>query len=318
METSTAPSPAHLLLMGLPESGKTSFVAALWHLIRQTSVPCPLQLVRVQDEAKYLYDIEKQWLNFQPMPHTETRTIEPILLVLQDQNGQTMEIAFPDVNGETFRTLWADRVWGEAIAPRVVEADGLLVFIHPSQAERPRAHVETNSLLTKLGNGRGPSPVKAPTTEKIEKIIPYDPQMAATQAQIVDWLQNFRIMQPTRPANQPLRVGLIISAWDLAEKAMEESREWLPPKVWLSRKFPLLWQFVRANRAWLEFQVWGLSAYGGDVANDKDLKRLQRETRPAKRIVVVEGDAVKDQTSHDITSPLRWATQAAQMKVDGQ
>ena len=47
----------NFLLMGLPSTGKTSFLAALWYAIQQTQSPTALVLKKLDGDSGYLNKI---------------------------------------------------------------------------------------------------------------------------------------------------------------------------------------------------------------------------------------------------------------------
>jgi hypothetical protein len=74
------------------------------------------------------------------------------------------------------------------------------------------------------------------------------------------------------------------------------------PDSWLEAHLPLLYQYLVANSSVVRFKIYGVSALGGDL--QKDLKKLQDEQIPAKRIRVLDDTRA---LHNDLTSPIRFA-----------
>jgi hypothetical protein len=108
------------------------------------------------------------------------------------------------------------------------------------------------------------------------------------------------------PRESPLKIAVIISAWDLVEKAPSLGKFMateIPkdPQRFLSRHWPLLDQFLQSQSSIFHFRVFGVSARGGGNAPD-EIERMTNLDRPRDRILVVDGM----HRSNDLTRPVRW------------
>ena len=97
-------------------------------------------------------------------------------------------------------------------------------------------------------------------------------------------------------AQRPLRVAVLLSAWDLVE-AMSRTET---PERFLERRLPLLHQFLRANDLGLTARIYGVSAQGGDLKTQHD--ELAAKVNPSERVRVVGPEA----SVHDLAAPLRF------------
>lgn len=121
----------------------------------------------------------------------------------------------------------------------------------------------------------------------------WKPREASSQSKLVDLLQMISL---NSKAGKPLRLGLVISAWDVVIKNEPE----IAPSKWIGQAAPLLQQFVSMNPERFEVRAFGISAQGGD--NQADGESLRMLDDPSKRIIVVGPDCGE----HDITAPLAW------------
>ena len=58
------------LLIGLPETGKTTFLAALWQVVESDEVPGALRLEKLHGDREHLNKIRADWLCCSPMGRT--------------------------------------------------------------------------------------------------------------------------------------------------------------------------------------------------------------------------------------------------------
>lgn len=273
-----------IVFIGLPESGKTSFIAALYYSLMQDDADSKFAFVRMPDNAEYLERIAANWMAFEPMIHTKSDTYEPILMELRDLQSQTdFTLEFPDVSGEDFDHQWEAREWKQEYSESVASADGILLFVSPSVVE-PLTIQERNRIAG----------VETPKNEP-DQAGDYEPSRAPTGMKLVELLQ---FIGEVIPKGRVVRICVVISAWDLEMRVPRATP--ITPRGWLSSKIPLLDQFLRCNSEWLTAEVFGVSAQGGDY--DADIPALCALDRAIDRIKVVSGG----QPTHDIALPIHW------------
>src|SRR5690606_8159520 len=117
---------------------------------------------------------------------------------------------------------------------------------------------------------------------------PFEYKTSPTQVLLVDLLQLI-----SERAKTPLRMGVVVSAWDRVQDIFDS------PKKFLSSRYPLLDQFLETNTDSFEFCVRGLSSTGGQLPDDAErLKKLP----VSERVSVVS----EDSTTRDLTKLLEW------------
>jgi hypothetical protein len=298
-----------LLVVGLPESGKTTFLAALWHVAEREEVPGALCLDRLSDEIRHLNAIKDDWHLCQTAVRSILRTEHFPSLWLKDRASATVgEVVFPDLEGEIFRDQWKNRQWPSDYEDLVQKADRILLFIHPRVIE-PVTVAEMQRLVEAAlvdenddASGPGSSPAAADGLQLDDDddqreggaAVPWDAELAPTQVQLVDVLQ---FLEPYIRSKKPVRLAVIISAWDRV--AINDTHP--TPRDWIRRKLPYLDQYLRSHLELFTVREYGVSAQGGDF--NTDTERL-RSTVPASNRIMVEGP---DCAPHDITEPVRWA-----------
>ncbi|HXJ37629.1 MAG TPA: hypothetical protein VNH18_00050, partial [Bryobacteraceae bacterium] len=145
-----------LLTIGLPESGKTTYLAALWHVAESEEVPGALQLDRLSDEIQHLNMIKNDWLLCQNVGRSSLAAEQfPTLWLKCPTTEAAGEIVFPDLDGELFRDQWKARQWPTTYDEVVKRTDKILLFIHPEKVIEPLS-VRDMQRLIDVSIGRDP------------------------------------------------------------------------------------------------------------------------------------------------------------------
>jgi hypothetical protein len=278
-----------VVIMGLPESGKTTFLAALWHLVTARDVETVLRFGGLRaGDASHLNAIAARWRDAKVQDRTAVAGSRYVSMSLLDTQGVAVRVTFPDVPGESFRRMWEDRDCESEIVD-VLRAGGVLLFIHADTIRSPKWVVDEVALCRALG-------LPVPDGE----VVPWHPRLAPTQVQLIDLLQLLR----TSPLDiGTRRLAVMLSAWDKAHG------EGLTPEGYLQAKLPLLTQYLRCGADGWTWRVYGVSAQGGDydavedgtagVPAAEELRKLDRASLRIRLIGPVP-------ETHDLTEPLAW------------
>jgi double-GTPase-like protein len=274
------------VMIGLPASGKTSFLAALWYLVQHKEVEHRLTLERMEGDSKHLNRISSLWASFEVVPRTSTSSERTVSMVLSDSvTKKTITLTFPDLSGESFMAQWVERHFAVSYDNFLKESVGGVLFISPLDYRKPVRIASALPLLKEMGAaGRS-------NGETDDSSIAWDPTTTPTQVQLVELLQFVAAREYFKP---PFRLALVISAWDQL-KGVKAT-----PVKWLVDTMPFLSQFLESNRRLFDFNVYGLSAQGGDY--EDDVGKLTG-VKPSERILVA-GDSVTN--PHDLTELLTW------------
>jgi hypothetical protein len=278
-------------IVGLPGSGKTTFLAALWELVQERRVAKRLRFGSLsEDDHAYLNRILKVWRSATEPARTQLTGMTSVSMNLLDEAGRMVSVAFPDVPGEEYRRMWEEREAAKKLV-ETLAAGNIMLLLNGNRIKAP-AWVTERAVLRKA--------IGEPAEAEPEG---WHPKHAPTQVQLVDLLQHL-----ARPPIHvgPRRVAVMIGAWDKVEG------EKLRPEPFLREKLPLLDQYLKAGRDGWTYRVYGLSAQGGEYDESdknkknpkpgKDAERLRDKDIAAERIRLVFGD----QESHDLTEPLEW------------
>lgn len=281
---------ASCFIMGMPEAGKTTFLAALWYCLTNSNKN-KFKYKESNKNLNYLSNICEDWAQLKTLPRTRHGFEElDITLVLEDKYGKEIELTFPDLSGETFQSQYDKRETSLELSKYIKNTSCIILFINPMTinetiwiAEIPEKirnnETNTNS-MGNLANERVP-----------------------LQVQLVELLQFVQYIR-----NQlPVKLELLISAWDVIENSNDRST--VKPEEYIREHLPLLWQYIKANTEIFDPLFFGVSAQGGNLNSDdksqgnnlEDRVKLLEIEDPCERVFIIDNNGRKNA---DITLPL--------------
>ncbi|MDB5555344.1 MAG: hypothetical protein JWL86_5328 [Rhizobium sp.] len=278
---------ARFMVFGIQDSGKTTFAAALWHLVDSQEVPTALAKGKHFGDFTYLEEISGTWAQGYAVERTKSRQVENIRVPLvHPESNSEITLEFDDLSGETFEHAFAQRYCTEAFVELVKNAEGMLLFMSAS-----RNNDDSVSILDVFdADETGPQLAADPNA--------WDPNKAPLQVQLVDLLQ---CLQKHPFEAKAMKVAVVISAWDLVPDENVEAEEWL------KKRYPLLEQYLQNSESVLDHRIYGVSAQGGRLKKKKEGAGLDRDKllamTPASKRIQIVGPAIAE---HDITRPLLW------------
>nr|WP_315487994.1 hypothetical protein [uncultured Rhodoferax sp.] len=277
-----------VVVMGLPGSGKTTFLAALWHLVTEGELDSKLTYVTLKtNNVAHLNKIAEVWRLARKPERTSVAGDRVVSMILKADGGTPQTITFPDVAGEAFLQMWEERECDDVVATWL-KGPSVLFFIHADTVDSPHWVIDETLRSERLGLERG-----------TDEVVQWSPRLAPTQVQVTDLLQS---MQADPLDVGPRRLAIVLSAWD------KVAPEGMSPEDYLRVKLPLLHQFLKHGfKPQWEVRVYGVSAQGGDYDEEKkehaEAMALREVKLPSKRIRVAYAGADE---SHDLTEPLQW------------
>jgi hypothetical protein len=276
-------------IIGMPSSGKTTFLAALWHLLTAGELDSKLELETLKGDVTYLNGIVEMWRKCKQVRRTSIAEESDIVMYLKDRTGQrSFVLSFRDLSGEAFKSQFATRTCSAEFVEHLNGDGTVLLFV---TADRPHQAVSIlDAGVDLIGNVGNASVETAWTHESVSE-----------QAKLVDLLSGMQ----QDPFQRKLRkLALVISAWDVVE-AENPART---PEQWLQEELPFLWQFLTSNPQSFRVQVYGVSAQGGDIsetAGNTDTRTALLEKVPSERIVVKHGSEI----TNDLSQPILWLSE---------
>ncbi|WP_454834595.1 TRAFAC clade GTPase domain-containing protein [Pseudomonas lini] len=294
------------VIMGLPASGKTTFLAALWHLVESGETECRLKLDRYDGDLTYLNRIAQSWRTFEKVPRTsQVGDVNVTIHLLDRATGEKGAAFFPDLAGETFDQQVEGRRCRTEFVEQVSVDDGILFFINADVKDDFLSVTELNAKLP----GGGAEPEAEPAEKSAEDLLggevaekatvsmhEWEPKLLPVQVRVVQLLSDF--LRPPFTLRRR-RLAVMISAWDLIRDSG------ISPDQWLAAKMPLVDQFLKSNEASFKHHIYGVSAQGVRL-NDREAVGQAAKLESSRRIQIVSAES----EGHDLTVPLVWLMSA--------
>lgn len=114
--------------------GKTTFLAALWHML-DVGTAISLTLEKISGDVRYLNEIKNTWIKCEQVPRTLISSEEMVEMTVRNTaTDQISTLRLPDFSGETFQTLVADRHCDPELVETLNDAAGILFFVNADRA----------------------------------------------------------------------------------------------------------------------------------------------------------------------------------------
>lgn len=302
-----------ILVAGVPSSGKSTYIAAMRHVLLSDETASELIMSKLADDERHLNALQDRWLALKTFERTrETSEAWTTIHVRTRAIGAEAELIVPDLRGELFERPAATGKCLRSIADALSEADGVLLFTNAEKPDdqhlifdygdvddegEPDAEAQTEPRAPSRSGS--PDPVQFEVGDGCEineaslGRLRFQPDRMPEEAKIVELLQ-FANRRPR--ARRRRRLGVIISAWD----AVLEGGDERTPTRWFADERPMLSQFLQYNADAWEARFYGASAQGGQLP--RDASRLQALENASERVIIV-GPNVR---RHDPTAPIAW------------
>lgn len=268
------------LIAGIPESGKSTYIAALWYSVTSYSDCSLIASDNLPENTDYLDKLKSSWLSLEKIRTSKDVTDKIEFNLKAKDTEDEFTVIVPDFKGETFFHV----LEGESDS-------GLQQWLK-----------DTDSVILMMKDFEF---VKFNIIEEEQATEETDENNTESQ----DILKNFRISSTSGVAKNLLllkylkanmdikKLIVCVTAWDQT-KSEESSLDYV------KRSSPGLYQYIEHSFESVEF--YGLSAQGGAYPEDNnaDSKNyLLDKTRKEERAYVMEGN----KRVYDVTLPLKKA-----------
>ena len=281
-----------VVMAGMPGTGKSTFLGALYHMLECEAVPS-IALDVLPAARQHLEGLRGRWLRVEG--ERRTPKASPVLNDVKLRmrgDGTVLSLRWPDLSGEYFDDMVRKRTLNGEVARLLRGATALVVFLHPDTVTRQPRIRDVDRVTEAVVREPIDHPPQDATADGVT-LMDWDPMMIPGQVLVVELIQ---LLLDNWFGPSPSGVSLVLSAWDVVAGGHTT------PRDYLSEQLPLLSQFLEANSDRPHFEIYGVSALGGDPEVERE--RLLGEIDPGRRIRVVRADGT---TAEDgILAPIRW------------
>jgi Double-GTPase 1 len=275
-----------ILVAGMPNSGKSTYIGALRHIMIAQEIPSALEITGLSADEAHLNKLEQDWLDGKKIPRTKSSTETWVELKIKDkETAKEGTLSLPDLRGESFEQPATLGHLNDELEKELTTTEGVLLFTNADKEDDKLMISDLGDILVDGAEDSLASPKR------------FDAREMPEEAKVVEFLQWAN--RPPRYARRR-NLALLISAWDVVGAGNSHN-----PNNWLREHCAMLEQFLRYNSHLWNVRVYGVSAQGGKLPRDR--AKLMKIAKPSERVRVIGPDA----HMNDITAPLRWLISAA-------
>ncbi len=302
----------NISIIGLPASGKTSYIAALWALMINNSPYCSLSLHSLKEgNQEYLNQISEAWLSFKEIGRTMlAKNLGEVIMNLRNKNsGVITTLNIPDFFGELFDAHFKDREWSEEYYKQMLSSREFIIFLDPyhenniartimDERQYLEQFQELDPVLIDVNQKKD-----ADTKDKNESVPPntstkvYKHINTSNQVKLVEILQ---YLVYTLVTETPFKIAIVVSKWDKVTANFPTKK----PEEVVKSNLPLLHQFLECNQQILNHKYFGISAQGVDYGDTAGVTEFANKL-PQDRVSIFDGEV----SSKDIATPITWLTE---------
>jgi GTPase SAR1 family protein len=275
------------LVIGMPSSGKSTFIAALGEVLLSGDVTSTLTIKALAETETHMVALQERWLTFQELGRTKTGEENWLSFhVISGENGNSSTLYLPDLSGESLRDAVVTGFYPEKLHQSFDSCGSILLFTNTNAPYDDILIPEIAELFR-----HEPTAIKTKEDTVIEgnDEKPFDPLEMPEQPKLVQLLQTIVKINPSRQR----RLAVMLSAWDTVDQRRA-------PDDWFYEHRSMLSQYLKFNSRHWDVRIYGVSAQGGSLPQDKD--KMQRILKASERVHIVGHGAAE----HDLTAPIKW------------
>lgn len=270
------------LIVGIPESGKSTYIASLWYSVR-TYDKCSLTSDNLPNNTKYLDSLVDGWLTLEELRTSDDISNQIEINLKNKECGDEFTVMVPDFKGETFLQILKGASNTE-LQKWLNEAESVILMIKDFEFVKFNS-IEENQESETNADGNNIDTIDGFSIESMSG--------ASKNLLLLKYLK----------ANMNIKKLIIcVTAWDQTDRNGSSKDYFKVGSIGL-------YQYIVNNFEEVEF--YGLSAQGAnypdDKASDEEKKRLKdslnTNTKMCKRAYVIEGA----KKVFDVTLPLKKA-----------
>ena len=272
------------MIAGLPGSGKSTYIGALWYCLMHPDNIEGIKLVadkmNLADDLTVLNRLSDAYKNMKLIDRNYSDQNETVLINLKVADSDTrLQVEVPDFLGENFRDL-VELKESELVSEWLKDTDTLVYFMNevtPPEFE----------------DDHGPEDDESPMPAK--DVPPFSIKTISAVA------MNIMVLKCLLSKKTFEKVVIVLSWWDKNTANGEVPNN---PQTYLKENSPALFNFIQHHIP--NFEIIGLSAQGLEYPKEDQgnyeatKKEIKAKTREGKRSFIEIGDEIL----HDLSLPL--------------
>ena len=268
-------------IAGVPDAGKTTYIAALWDIIKRNGRHLELQFTTNPENTTYLNEIWEYWVSMKKIERSNIPVPDDITInVKRTKDGEELELDIPDFMGEQFQKI-IDHTLPDNIKQWIEQSDRMLYFINVLD-DNIKDDMEQDDDQAEEYTDRDTEKKKAPL------LAPEKMMQASQNMMVLKYIANHAKMK---------RVAIGLSAWDIKMKGGKT------PEEFLRKRSPALYNFIKWH--FNDCVFFGVSAQGFDYKDTYErAAEMKEKARNSNRAFIVFD--TEDEPSPDLTKPLNY------------
>lgn len=268
-------------IAGVPDAGKTTYIAALWDIIKRNGSNLELQFTTNPENTTYLNEIWEYWVIMKKIERSNIPVPDDITInVKRTKDGEELELDIPDFMGEQFQKI-IDHTLPDNIKQWIEQSDRMLYFINVLD-DNIKDDMEQDDGQTEEDIDRDKEKKKTPL------LAPEKMMQASQNMMVLKYIANHTKMK---------RVAVGLSAWDVKMKGGKN------PEEFLKQRSPALYNFIKWH--FKDCVFFGVSAQGFDYKDKNErATEMKEKARNSDRAFIVFDKEMEP--SPDLTKPLNY------------
>lgn len=268
-------------IAGIPGAGKTTYIAALWDIIKRNSGGLELQFSTNPENTTYLNEIWEYWVSMKKIERSKIPVPDNITInVKKTAEGEELALDVPDFMGEQFQKI-IDHTLPDSIKQWIEQSDRMLYLIN-NLNDTLKDDIEDEDVQS------NEEPERNKEKEEALRLAPEKMMQASQNMMVLKYIYNHAKMK---------KVAIGLSAWDMKMTGGKT------PEEFLKYRSPALYNFIKLH--FNECLFFGVSAQGFDYKDAAaKVDEMKEKTRKSNRAFIVF-DNEKD-LSPDLTKPLNY------------
>lgn len=267
-------------IAGVPDAGKTTYIAALWDIIKRGGSDLELQFTTSPENSSYLNEIWEYWVSMNKIERSKTPVPDDIKInVKRKTDNKELELDIPDFMGEQFQKI-IDHTLPDNIKQWIEQSDRMVYLINKLD-DVSKDDIEEDD----------PEDATVDRTEERQKA----PRLAPEK--MLEASQNMMVLKYIASHAKMQKIAIGLSAWDAKMTAN------LTPEDYLQQRSPVLYNFIKWH--FKEVKFFGVSAQGFDYKDKNEKAAEMRDKARKSRRAFIAFDKEKD-LSPDLTKPFNY------------